>query len=147
MSENLGPGRQLTDPVKMVALSFMQDNVAASQTDVQLLVAEVASAANNACDGITVPWAGTIVAVSFQLSAAGSAGTMTIGATVNGTEAADPTLSVTTAATGYDTASRGAATFAAGDRIGAEITTDGSWNGTSSDLVVTVWCLVEVSGV
>jgi hypothetical protein len=147
VSENLTPSRQLTDPLKLVAFTFMQDNVAASQTDVQLLVAEVASAASNACDGITMPWAGTIVAISYQLSAAGTAGTLTVGPTVNGTEQADPTLSVTTGTSGADTATRGAATFAAGDRIGAEITTNGSWDGTSSDLVATVWCLVEVAGV
>lgn len=147
MSENLTTARQLIDPVKLVGLRFMQDNVAASQTDVQLAVAEVASATTIANDGDTMPWAGTIIGVSYQLSAAGSAGTLTIGPTVNGTEQADPTLSVTTGTSGYDTASRGAATFAAGDRIGAEITTDGSWNGTSSDLSVVVWCLVEVTGV
>lgn len=147
MSENLTPERQLRDPVKLVAFNFMQDNVAASQTDVQLLVAEVASAAANACDGVTMPWAGRIIGISYQLSAAGSAGTLTIGPTVNGTEKTDPTLSVTTGTSGSDTADRWAATFAAGDVIGAEITTDGSWNGTSSDLLVTVWCLVEVTGV
>lgn len=147
MSENIGSGRQLKDNVKLVAVSFMQDAVAASQTDVQLLVAEVASAASNACDGYTMPWAGSIVAISYQLSAAGSAGTLTIGPTVNGTEQADPTLSVTTGTSGYDTAVRGVATFAAGDRIGAEITTDGSWNGTSSDVLVTVFALLELAGV
>lgn len=147
MSENLTVSRQLIDPVKLVALNFMQDNVAASQSNVQLNVAEVASAATLAVDGITMPWAGTIVGISYNLSAAATAGTLTIGATVNGTEGADPTLSVTTGTSGSDTAARGVQTFAAGDRIGAEITTDGSWDGTSSDLVATVWCLVELSGV
>lgn len=147
MSENLTANRQLADPVKLVALNFCQDNVAASQSNVQLNVVEVASAATLAVDGITMPWAGTIVGISYVLSAAATAGTLTIGPTVAGTEAADPTLSVTTAVSGSDTALRGAATFAAGSVVGAEITTDGSWDGTSSDLVVTVWCLVELSGV
>jgi hypothetical protein len=39
------------------------------------------------------------------------------------------------------------ATFTAGQIVGAEITTDGSWDATTSDLVVTVWCLVELTGV
>lgn len=147
MSENIGSGRQLKDPVHLVALRFMQDAVAASQTNTQLNVAEVASGATNACDGIAMPWAGTIVGISYQLSAAGTAGTLTIGPTVNGTESADPTLAVTTGTSGTDTALRGAATFAAGDLIGAEITTDGSWDGTSSDLVVTVFVLCELTGV
>ena len=147
MSENLGAGRQLTDPVKLLALSFSQDAVAASQTDVQLNINEVASGATLAVDGYTMPWAGTIVGVSYLLSAAATAGQMTIGATINGTEAADPTLTVTTGTNGYDLASRGAATFSAGDRIGAEITTNSGWDATSSDLGVVVWVLVEVSGV
>lgn len=147
MTENIGAGRVIADPIKLVALSFCQDNVAASQSNVQLNVGEVASAATLAVDGITMPWAGTIVGISYNLSAAATAGAMTIGPTVNGTEAADPTLAVTTAASGSDTALRAVATFAAGDRIGAEITTDGSWDGTSSDLVVTVWALVEITAV
>lgn len=125
----------------------MQDNVAASQSNVQLLIAEVASAAANVIDGYVMPWAGTIVGISAIVSTAASAGTLTIGPTVDGTEASDPTLSVTTAATASDTATRGTAAFAAGAVIGAEITTDGSWNGTSSDLGVTVWVLVDVTGI
>lgn len=147
MTENIGPTRTLTDPVQLVALTFMQEAVAASQTDVQITIAQVDSAANNAVDGYTMPWAGTIVGLSYVLSAAATAGTLTIGATVGGTEKTDPTLSVTTGTSGSDTALRGAATFAAGDKIGCEITTDGSWDATTADLGVTVWCLVEVSSV
>lgn len=147
MATNLSTERLFQDTMQLVPLTFMQDAVAASQTNVQLPVAEVNAGAGNACDGYTMPWAGNIVGISFQLSAAGSAGTLTIGPTVDGTESSDPTLSVTTAASGSDTATRGTAAFAAGAVIGAEITTDGSWNGTSSDLVVTVWVLMEVTGV
>jgi hypothetical protein len=147
MSENLTVSRMLADPVKLVALTFMQDAVAATQSDVQLSVAEVTSGAANACDGYTMPWAGTIVGISYLTTAAASAGTLSIGPTVNGTEAADPTLAITTGTSGFDTATRGTATFAAGDRIGAEITTSGAWTAETMDLVVTVWCLVEVTGV
>jgi hypothetical protein len=147
VTENIGPSRLLNDPVQLVALTFMQEAVAASQTDVQITIAQVDSAANNAVDGYTMPWAGTIVGISYSLSAAASAGALTIGPTVGGTEKADPTLSVTTGTSGSDTALRGAATFEAGNVIGAEITTDGSWNATTADLGVTVWCLVELSGV
>lgn len=141
------PQHLVQNAYPIIALQFMQDNVAASQTDVQLNIAEVASAATNAVDGVTMPWAGIIVGISYNLSAAGTAGTLSIGPTVNGTEQADPTLAVTTAASGYDLAVRGAATFAAGDRIGAEITTNGSWDGTTSDLGVTVWVMPEVTGI
>ena len=147
MTTNLTPERLLQNPMQVVGLTFMQDNVAASQTDVQLLIAEVASAASNAVDGYCMPWAGCIIGISAVLSAAGSAGTLAVGATVGGTEKADPILSITTEASKADTAIRGAAAFSAGDVIGAEITTDGSWNGTTSDLGVTVWVVFEVTGV
>jgi hypothetical protein len=147
LTKNLAPERQIPNQYPIVPLVFMQDNVAASQSDVQLLVAEVASAASNAVDGYCMPWPGTIVGISAVLSAAGSAGTLTAGATVAGTEGADPTLTITTEAAKADTAFRGVAPFAAGDVIGAEITTDGSWNGTTSDLAVTVWVMFEVTGI
>jgi hypothetical protein len=138
----------LTDPHKLIALTFFQDNVAASQTDVQLLVNEVASAAGNAVDGFVMPWPGNIVAISARLSAAATAGTLSVGPTINGTEQTDPTLAITTAASAYDAGTRLAAglpAFAAGDLIGAEITTNGSWDGTSSDLAVVVFVVVDMT--
>lgn len=135
------------DKTQLVPLTFMQDNVAASQSNVQLLIAEVASAASNAIDGYVMPWSGCIVAISAGLSAAATAGSLTAGATVAGTEGADPTLTVTTETAKSDTAARGTATFAANAVIGAEITTDGSWDATTADLVVTVWVLLDVTGI
>ncbi|HEV7651345.1 MAG TPA: hypothetical protein VGP26_24610 [Actinophytocola sp.] len=132
---------------QLVPLVFMQDAVAASQTDVQLLVAEVASAAANAVDGYVMPFDGEIVAVTARLSAAATAGTLTVGPTVGGTEKTDPTLSVTTAQSARDTAPRGAAVFAAGDLVGAEITTDGTWDATTADLAVVVWVLLHLEGI
>ena len=132
---------------QLVPLAFFQDNLAASQTDVQLLVGEVASAAANAVDGFVMPFDGEIVAISARLSAAATAGTLTVGPTVGGTEKTDPTLSITTAQSARDTAPRGAAVFSAGDLIGAEITTDGSWDGTSADLAVIVWVILHIEGI
>jgi len=132
---------------QLLALTFVQDNVAASQTDVQLNVCEVASAATLAIDETVMPWAGEVVGISYTLSAAGSAGALSVGASVNGTEDADTTIAITTAQRGSLKVPRGKARFVAGDRIGAEITTDGSWNGTSSDLAVTVFVLVQMEGI
>lgn len=147
MTSPINPGSVFHDRGQLVALQFMQDNVAASQSNVQLTIAEVASAAGNVIDGYVMPWAGTIVGISAVVSTAATAGTLTVGPTIDGTEAADPTLTFTDQATRSDTAARGTASFAAGAVIGAEITSDGSWNGTSSDLGVTVWVLVDVTGV
>jgi hypothetical protein len=132
---------------QLVPLVFMQDNLAASQTDVQLYVTEVASAAGIAITGYTMPFAGEIVGISYDLSAAAANGTLTIGPTVGGTEKTDPTLSITTGVTGSDTCNRGKAAFAKNAIIGAEITTSAGWDGTTSDLVVIVWVILKVSGI
>lgn len=132
---------------QLLALTFFQDAVAASQTDAQLNVCEVASGATLAVDEYVMPWAGEIVGIGYSLSAAGTAGVFTIGGTINGTEDADTTQTVGTAVRGTAKVPRGKAKFIAGDRVGAEITTDGSWDGTTSDLVVTVYVLVQMEGI
>lgn len=134
-------------PYPIVPLLFSQDNVAASQSNVQLSVLQVASAAENVVDSYRAPWPGVIVAIAASVSTAATAGTLTVGATVNGTEAGDPTLTFTDAASYSDTATRGTATFAAGDLIGCEITADDNWNGTTSDLLVQVYVMYEVTGI
>lgn len=132
---------------QLVPLVFMQDNVAANQTNVQLVVAEVASAAGLANEGYTMPFAGEIIAISAQVSAAAANGTLTVGPTIAGTEKTDPTLSITTRTEKSDTCVRGTNPFAKDAVIGAEITTDGTWDGTSSDLLVVVWALLKVEGI
>lgn len=144
---SLSTSRLLQYPYTVVPLHFFQDDVAASQTDVQLLVTQVTGAAGNVVDGYVMPWAGRIIGISYDLSAAGTTGVMTIGPTINGTEQADPTLSVTTGTNGSDLASREAAPFTAGQRIGAEITTTSVWDATTADIAVSVWVLMEITGV
>ena len=122
--------------------NFGQDAVAASQTDVQLPVA--IGEGSQAVLGYEAVWDGDIVAVGYSLDAAGSAGTLTIGATVAGTEDADSTITITTATDGYLRIPRGKVPVTAGQQIGAEITSDGSWNGTSSDLSVQVYVLYRM---
>jgi ribonuclease J len=103
--------------------------------------------ASLAVDGYTMPFAGEIVGVSFVLSAAAAAGVGTVGATIGGTEDADTTLTMGTSAGTYKRVKRGSARFVAGDKIGCELTTDGSWDATTSDLGVTVWVLLEMEGI
>lgn len=132
---------------QLVPLSFMQDAVAASQTDVQLPIAEVNAGAGNQIVGYIAPFAGEIVAISWNLTAAGTTGTFTIGPTVGGTEKTGLTQTVGTAASGRGVVQRGSIPFNAGDEIGAEITTGGTWDGTSADLCVVVWALLYIEGV
>jgi hypothetical protein len=132
---------------QLVQLTFMQDAVAASQTDVQLPIAEVTSGAANQIVGYVAPFDGEIVAVSWVLSAAGTTGTFTIGPTVGGTEKTALTQTVGTAASGRGKVNRDSIRFSAGDEIGCEITTGGTWDGTSSDLGVSVWVLLYLDGI
>lgn len=125
----------------------MQDAVAASQTDVQLPIAEVNAGAGNAIDGYIMPFAGQIVGISYKLSAAGTTGTFTIGPTVGGTEQADLTVTVGTTTSGRATVPRDTYRFVAGADIGAEITTGGTWDGTTADLGVSVWVILDLDGI
>ena len=128
--------RQLPGVV-IVPFVFGQDALAANQTDVQLPV--VMGEASQAVSGYTMPYAGEVLKVVSDLSAAASAGTMTVGATFDGTEDTDTTVTITTETTKTGSPTRNTATFAAGAVLGVEITTDGSWNGTTADLAVTVY--------
>lgn len=132
---------------QLVKFTFMQDAVAASQSDVQLPIAEVNAGAGNAIDEYHVPFAGEIIGISYSLSAAGTAGAFTLGPTLAGTEKTALTQTVGTNQRGYATVPRGTIPFDAGARLGAELTTDGSWDGTSADLLVTVWALLYLEGI
>lgn len=131
---------------QLVPLLFSQAAVAASQTDAQLATLEAGTAVQ-AVQGYVMPWEWEVLAVSAQLSAAGSAGSLTVGATVGGTEDADTTLTITTETSKYKAVLRGSICGPAGSVIGAEITTAAGWNGTTADLVVIVWALVRLDGV
>lgn len=129
---------------QLVCHSFGQDALAANQSDVQLPVAVGES--SQAVDSYVAPWYGELVAIAYTLSAAGTAGVFTIGATVNGTENSTTTRTVGTTTEGYKTFAKGTAKVVPGDNVGAEITTDGSWDGTSADLSVQVYALYRMDG-
>jgi hypothetical protein len=130
---------------QLVCYTFGQDALAANQTDVQLPV--TIGEASQAVTGYEAVWDGDIVAVGYSLSAAGSAGTLTIGATLAGTEPTASTITVTTATDGYLRIKRGTIPVTAGQQIGSEITTDGSWNGTTADLATQVYVLYRLEGI
>lgn len=126
---------------QVVALKFFLANVAASQTDVQL------KESSNQVDGISMPFDGEVLAICSDLSSAASAGSLTVGATFNGTEDSDTTMSITTESAKVLKVARGKAAFVAGDKLGVEITSSGTWNGTTADLVVNVYVQLNVAGV
>lgn len=135
-----------TSKGQLVPLYFGQDALAANQSDVELPVV-MAEASQAVTTGYTMPFPGEVVAVSGSLSAAGSAGTFTFGASLDGTEDADTTCTVTTSQKPYQKVQRGKAKFVAGTQVGMEITTDGSWNGTSADFQGTVWVVLYLEGI
>ena len=132
---------------QVVPLLFSQHSVAASQTDVKLNILETSNTTLLQVQKISMPFAGSIVGISVDLSAAASAGQLTVGAALNGTEKASTTQTITTQTGKVAVFDRDAIKFVAGDYIGAEITTNAGWNGTSSDLAVHVYVLFEVSGI
>jgi hypothetical protein len=130
---------------QLVAYVFGQDALAASQTDVQLPAAT--AEASQAVDGYVMPFKGDIVAIAWTSSAAATAGTASIGATIGGTEDADTTLTVTTETNVVKRIQRSAAPIAADARLGCELTTGGTWDGTSADLVATIYVLHYLEGI
>ena len=130
---------------QLIMYTFGQDALAANQTDVQL--PRTIGEASQAVDSSVAPWYGDIVGIGWTLSAAGSAGAATVGASVDGTENANSTLSLGTATEGYVSIPRGKIPLVPGSNIGVELTTDGSWNGTSSDLVLDVYVLYRLDGI
>lgn len=131
---------------QLIPLLFCQHSVANSQTDVQLNVVEAGNQ-TLAVQGISAPFAGSIVAISADLSAAATAGQLTVGITINGTEKAATTQTITTQTAKYAAFDRAAVPVAAGDKIGVEITSNAGWDGTTSDLAVIVYFLAELAGV
>lgn len=134
-----------TSKGQLVGITFGQHTIAASQTDVQIPIA--IGEKDAAVDGIVAPWSGQIVAVAASTSAAATAGTLTVGATVGGTEDADTRLTITTETNKSIVVPRGKARFAAGDRIGCEITTSGTWDATTEHLAAVVYLMFDVDGI
>jgi len=117
------------------ALSFMQSDVAASQTDVAL---DVLGLAGNT--EYTVPLDGSVIGISIASNDARTGGTLTVDVTVNGTKTGlQAVLDGTNTQYHYATQTKDTDTVSAGDRIGVKITTDASWAPTTADIVVTVW--------
>ena len=130
----------------LVPLFFSPQPVAPTKTNVHLNPKEVDATVLDTT-GYVMPFDGEIVAISAHLSAAATAGTLTIGPTIAGTEKTDPTLSITTQTEKSDTCGRGKAVFAKDAVIGAEITTTAAWTAETMDLQVIVWVLLYLEGI
>jgi hypothetical protein len=88
------------------------------------------------------PFAGGAFAISVTVSTAATVGTLTATFTVNGTASTGLTVTVAAnAATAYSSVEYGGVgtQWNAGDKIGVQLTTSGTWNGTASDVLVEVF--------
>lgn len=130
---------------QLVAYVFGQDALAASQTDVQLPT--VTAEASQAVDGYTMPFAGDVVAVAWSTDTAVTAGQLTIGATIGGTEDTDTTVTITAGTGGRIAVPRGKCSFAAAARLGCEITTNAGFTPVAADLVAVVYVLHDMDGI
>jgi hypothetical protein len=129
---------------QLVPLHFSQSALAISQTDVQLGTGDDLGTAA----GYRMPFAGEIIAITYVLSTAKTAGVMTVGPTVGGTEIASARQTVANASVGGGSNfKRGTSQFPAGSVIGVELTTDASFLPITADLVAVVWVLLSIEGV
>ncbi len=126
------------------ALDWVQAQVAASQAAVAMPIE--ASRAINGASLVTervMPWAGSVVGLSARVSTAANAGTCKVEITVNGTAQTYGMLTIDTNQNARLTIDADRVRFLAGDRLGVKITTNGAWNGITSDLAVTLFVLFE----
>jgi len=130
---------------QIVPFVFGQDALAASQTDVQLPTA--IGEGSQAVDGYTMPFDYDIIAVTATTDTTVTAGSLSVGATVNGTENANTTLTMTTGTDKALKVQRGKASGVAGSRLGCEITTNSGFLPVTADLVAVVYVLFRVDGV
>lgn len=121
----------------LTPLVFGQDALAASQTDVQLPFA--VGEGSQANDGVRMPFPYAVRAITWRSSVAATAGSLSIGVTKNGTENANTAITVTTGTGGTKKIRGDKARGETNDVLGVEITTSGTWDGTTADLQVVVW--------
>lgn len=132
---------------QIVPFLFTQDGVAASQTDVQLYLIEVQGGMMLQVDGLTLPWAGSVVGLSVNTNSAATAGSLAVGVTLDGTEQTATTQTITTATAASAVFAQTAVPFVAGQKLGVEITTSAAWDATAADLAVVVYVLMDCQGV
>ena len=129
----------------LVTSRFARHTVAANLT-ASALTAIDTNATSGALNvsGDVMPFGGAIVGIGAALSAAASAGSLTLDVTINGTVTGFQ-LVITTSASGSVIKEYGQPGFRfnAGDTIGVKITTNAAWNGTTADLLATVYVIFD----
>lgn len=120
----------------MVALPFQASNVPDAAGN--------AKAVEPASNEYIMPWRGSIVGIAVRSNADYTGGTLTFRPTINGT--ANTTLTAVLDDTNQQAYSRKDArsiNFAAGDRLGVDWTKSGTVAPTTTDVVITLFVLLE----
>ena len=126
---NLGPGHRTNYDL------YFQDNVAASQTAVLLARADHATPPAFQPNQIIMDSQGSVVEIWVRLSAARSAGTLTLTLHKNGVaQAMTVVIDGSNTTNNYTFAIQGTYNFVRYDLLALYITTDGSWAPTTADL-------------
>jgi len=98
---------------------------------------------------LLLPSAGSIVKITYQSTDARSAGTLTVEPTLDGTAVTASDLDLTVDDDPANDAKAEVApattnlTFTAGQKIGVELTSDGTWANNSGDIVVTLYVVFD----
>lgn len=134
---------------QLVPLMFTRNDVAASLSASALNLIETgATSGTLSVAEYVMPFDFEVVAVAASVGSARTAGTLTVRAQKNGT-AIGPSVVIdgTNTTRNRATQRRGTDVGVAGDRIGAQVTTDSAWAPTTADLVVVVYVLAHLENV
>jgi hypothetical protein len=127
---------------QLVPLTYVQNNIPAATT------ADMPLSDLGVPGFMAMPWAGSIVGVSYRMDGSISAGTLAIRATVGGVNVWTA-HSLTSASPQDDVATQNIGTdqFVSGDLVGVDLVTNGAFLPTTRDIVVTLWLAVNFVGV
>jgi hypothetical protein len=120
---------------------FIDANVTASQTNEDMTISIGATGT------ITMPFAGSVVGLTLEASAAVTAGSIIGRVHKSSTEFAQtgypaPTLNTTNSLGSYATCRPGLIRFAAGDKLGVSLTSDATWAPTNTNDVTAMLYVV-----
>lgn len=135
----LSPSRLFSG--QLTPLTYVQINIPASTTG------DLALADAGAPVYAVMPWAGSIVGMSYRIDGVLTAGTLALRATVNGSNVwTAHSLTSASPQNAYATQAPGTDAFAAGDLVGVEYVTNGAYLPTTRDIVVVLWVLIDYTG-
>jgi hypothetical protein len=115
---------------------FSSANIAAEASD-------LAAALPGGNTNMPMPYGGSVVGMVGKLSAAATAGALTVGVTVDGTEDADSVQSIATETEFTATFQEGEVPFAVDENLGVELNTNAAWDGTTADIDVFLLVLLR----